>query len=214
MQLPCAHPPPPPSSALWARAGDAGHSHVLLWLLGRAARLTDGDATIVVLSGIGDDDAAHLAAALMADATVTSLSLRGGQLGDEGVARLAEALKVNTTMTTLDLTGNLFSAVGTSHLAEALAANTTLTKLDIGSNLIGNVGIGHLAEALRSNTTLAFLGVGYSGIGAVGAQVLDALSVGSLDALDLQLNHLTLDSDRATLDLLRQAWGDRPGLYL
>mmetsp|Transcript_46950 Transcript_46950/g.108227 ORF Transcript_46950/g.108227 Transcript_46950/m.108227 type:complete len:118 (+) Transcript_46950:99-452(+) len=117
-------------------------------------------------------------------------------------------------MTTLDLTGNLFSAVGTSHLAEALAANTTLTKLDIGSNLIGNVGIGHLAEALRSNTTLAFLGVGYSGIGAVGAQVLDALSVGSLDALDLQLNHLTLDSDRATLDLLRQAWGDRPGLYL
>jgi hypothetical protein len=218
--------------ALWARAGEAGQACVLAWLLARAARLTTGDASIVDLRGIGDDDAVHLAAALMADCTVKSLWLRGSQIGDEGCECLAAALKVNETITDLNLEANLFGALGTSHLAEALRVNTTLTKLELGSNMLGNVGITYLAEALKVNTALNSLGVAYNGIGAVGVQHLaDALTVrkaiapelfalaGLLNGplmvgLDLQLNHLTLDSDGPTLDLLRQAWGDRPGLYL
>jgi hypothetical protein len=62
---------------LWIGAGEAGHAPVLQWLLARAARLSAGDATQLDIrhGEMRGEGALHLASALRADTTLTSLNL-------------------------------------------------------------------------------------------------------------------------------------------
>mmetsp|Transcript_37302 Transcript_37302/g.92838 ORF Transcript_37302/g.92838 Transcript_37302/m.92838 type:complete len:168 (-) Transcript_37302:12-515(-) len=109
--------------ALWKRAGDAGHAHVLQWLLGRAAMLSPGDATQLNLCScnIGDKGMLHLASALAANATVIRLHIACNEIGAIGAQHIAEVLKVNATVTELDLRGgNNIGAVGVRHITEVL----------------------------------------------------------------------------------------------
>ena len=68
---------------------------------------------------IGDEGAAEIAGALVANKTLTLLNLSHNLIGDEGVEELAEALSANGTLVTLDLRANKITARGGALLDKA-----------------------------------------------------------------------------------------------
>ncbi|KAJ8598966.1 hypothetical protein CTAYLR_010708, partial [Chrysophaeum taylorii] len=89
-------------------------------------------------SGIGNDEAASLAAALVKNTSLQTLNLSGNRIGAEGAARLAEFLEKNTSLQTLDLRSNGIGAKGAARLAAALEKNTSLQALYLSGNEISD----------------------------------------------------------------------------
>ncbi|KAJ1632221.1 hypothetical protein T492DRAFT_868687, partial [Pavlovales sp. CCMP2436] len=180
---------------LWIGAGEAGHTHVLQWLLGQAAMLSTGNATELDLfdCSIGDEGMLYLASALRADTTLASLNVLRNKLTEAADAMLlAFELRVNATVSQLDLRYNDIGAIGAQHIAEALKLNATVTQLVLFDNFIGAIGAQHIAEALKVNATVIQLDLRSNDIGAIGAQhIVMALKVNAtVTQLDLGDNHI------------------------
>ena len=87
----------------------------------------------------------------------TSVDLPRRGLGDEDAAALAAELAVNTSVTELNLEGNRVGAAGAASLASALEKNTTLLTLDLGTNGVGaafRASLERVKSALSSGTRL------------------------------------------------------------
>ena len=163
-----------------------------------ATTLSASSCRLAVLNidkaGIGAEGAHVLAAALEANATLTSISMQRNGLGRKGGRALGEALSNNSSVTHLDLSlndigpqgglafaealrtpgGRLASLVmvrcglgpdGGRALGAALEVNTSLTRLDVTQNDLGTSGGIAFGAALATNTTLSSLTFTFNRIG-------------------------------------------------
>jgi hypothetical protein len=147
------------------------------------ARLLGGGAlTELIISQLGQQlldgpSAARLGAALLANTTLTSLSLLNGSLwnGTDATAVLLSALKAHSSLRALGFVGNSVDAAHAmaagSSLGALIAANTpALTKLVVSRNRLGDEGLRPLLEALPANTHLRILDVSNNGMSAAFAR--------------------------------------------
>ncbi len=74
-------------------------------------------------------------------ARLEELYLPRNNVGDSGGRHLAAALLRNDTVKTLSLSSNNVSTDGASHLPVALGHNSTLAKLDLSYNDLGATGL-------------------------------------------------------------------------
>ena len=138
------------------------------------------------------------------NSTLTKLWLNENQITD--ITALGNALNTNSTLIRLYLSDNQITDI--TALSNALNTNYTLTVLVLGSNQITDITA--LGNALNTNSTLTYLDIYDNQITDITA-LGNALNTNStLTTLELSLNQIT-DNDK---DILRQAWGDRNGLYL
>ncbi|KAJ1637484.1 hypothetical protein T492DRAFT_859893 [Pavlovales sp. CCMP2436] len=189
---------------LWIGAGEAGHAHILQWLLDRAARLSRGCATRLDLKNceMEDEDMLHLASALRADTTLISLDLSFHYFGDRGVNHLTCALAANGTLTTLNMLSNCWLTERGARALVAVAESkpnqirslcgiaADATYADLSDRGLDAADAVLLAFELRVNATLTKLDLGCNKIGDVGAQhIAEALKVNAtLTNLDLLYN--------------------------
>jgi hypothetical protein len=86
--------------------------------------------------GIGDDEAAKVAAFIKVNDTVEVVSLSGNKIGPRGVKAIAEALKRNKKVWYLNLGDNQIGQEGADALIDALSHNVCITKLHVDLNNI------------------------------------------------------------------------------
>jgi hypothetical protein len=139
------------------------------------ARLLGGDALATLeccnMQLLDEPAAAVLAAALRANATLTSLTLYGaGMFSDAAAAAvLLGALTSHASLRVLDLQANQIDieeqAAAGAALGALVATNApALTKLDVSSCDLGDDGLRSLFEALPHNTHLRTLSCLHNGI--------------------------------------------------
>jgi Ran GTPase-activating protein (RanGAP) involved in mRNA processing and transport len=85
----------------------------------------------VSLNQIGDDGAAHLAAMLEYNRSLSVLNVKWCSVGDAGLERLGRALPCNTTLRELDLRLNPFTAEGIARFADLMGDMRRLRKLEL-----------------------------------------------------------------------------------
>lgn len=156
-----------------------------------AALLADNKVKSLSLaeSGFNDADAKKLAAALPS-CSLERLELADNVLGTVGPRHLAGAIAPRSTIRSLGLSGCGLGAEGVEFFAQALKAGAPLTSLDVSCNGIGDCGAGHLALALEVSAGLCTLLMSENGIGDSGAEHM-AASLGaakSLKTLDMSYN--------------------------
>jgi len=166
---------------------------------------------------ICDQGTEHVAAALQANVSLTSVNLQSNRIGAFGANFLAEALLANTTLRSVDLSqnqmgsacavaaiqANSVSAIdihdndigdeGAGHLADALGGgNVTLKRLNLCNTGVGDRGAELLARALQVNTTITSLALGGNDIGNVGSSAIAVAlkNSTSMASLDLQYNYM------------------------
>ncbi|KAJ1639957.1 hypothetical protein T492DRAFT_584373 [Pavlovales sp. CCMP2436] len=181
---------------LWKRAGDAGHAHVLQWLLDRAARLLPGDVTRLDFNDCGtrDEDMPHLASALRADTTLTEVDFSHNGITDEGAQHLADALATNATLTDISVLGNDLTEEGVRALVAAAESKPNQIKslrgiaedavsVDFSARDLGPADAVLLAFDIRVkfNATVTVLILSRNYIGPVCAQhIAEALKVNAM----------------------------------
>ena len=148
-----------------------------------------------LVCGISNLGMETLARALAVNRTLEYLDISSNNIGDAGIAHIANALLTNATLKTLRVRHlkGLISHSCAESLARALADNCSSLKiLDIADNNIGDKGIAHIANALLTNTLLKQLSVQNCDISGLGAESLArALAVNcSLEELDISHNNI------------------------
>jgi Ran GTPase-activating protein (RanGAP) involved in mRNA processing and transport len=117
--------------------------------------------------------AALLSDALLANTSLTSLSLEYSNFGRNAAAAvvLLTALTGHPRLRNIDLSGNRvprvlrWAAAACAALGALVAANApSLQQLDVSYNALGDAGLGPLVEALRHNTHLRVLNCAHNGM--------------------------------------------------
>ena len=157
------------ASLAWLKARPAK------WGARAAERLGPGNDFLYELDlydscAIDDEGARHIATALAANRTITSVDLRDNQIGDAGVEALITALQSSSIVTSLDLTGNknigeeakaalrkAWGARGASGLTlddgSSVTADNILGHEDVGGLVFNNLSLTELVALADANPT-------------------------------------------------------------
>lgn len=128
-------------------------------------------------------------AAVLPQAGILSMDLRGNNLGDDGLRFLSNALSNGAKVQNLHLAQNGFSAAGIKFLADALPWSQVKV-LYIYTNNIGDEGAGYLAAAFPQSL-LQDLDIGNSNLGIQGIRwIIDALLKSQIQYLSLWQSHI------------------------
>lgn len=148
---------------------------------------------------LGDDTGKAIGAMLVANTSLTSLSLSWNKFRRAGADAIAAGLLTNQHITSIDLSWNSFgdmSPLGV--MCEVLGKNTTLTHLNLGRNRVTGNGCTVIAAALAANTSLLLLELDGNPVGAAGAKEMVTLTLPDDDAdlvLDRYEGELAEDSE-------------------
>jgi hypothetical protein len=161
-------PPPSASTADVCDSASEGVDSSLRWLQTRPAawgaraaeRLGPANDFLFELElydncAIDDEGARHIAIALAANSTLTSVNLSSNRISDAGVQRLSQALHTARAVTALDLSSNLVGASGAAALVRLLSsAECSLQNLNVEGSDIPAEQRDALREAWGSRTGL------------------------------------------------------------
>jgi Ran GTPase-activating protein (RanGAP) involved in mRNA processing and transport len=118
--------------------------------------------------GVNEESAVALAAALLANKSVTLLDLQDNWIGEKGAAALAFALTShNKSIERLDLSRNSLGMFGAFSIAGIFVHNNSITELCLCRTQFNNKHTEALAAALAGNNKLAKLDLSANNIGAV-----------------------------------------------
>jgi Ran GTPase-activating protein (RanGAP) involved in mRNA processing and transport len=109
------------------------------------------DIPVCSISGEG---AAHLAAALTNNHSLTWLDISDNPIGDIGAAAIGDLVSNNTALTTLEMSECGITSEGCVQLAAGLTENTTLGTLWMRGNHVGVDGAKALSVMIAMNKTL------------------------------------------------------------
>lgn len=144
------------------------------------------------IPGMNLTDAEHMARAVRASGSLTTLLLPGNAIGDELAAVLAPGLADNRTLTCLDLSHNHLSAKGAALLIDAVlgesASGSVVVQLSLADNLLGPEAGSSLSRLLSTCESLERLDVGMNALGEAAPGVLEAATE------SCSLTHLRLAS--------------------
>jgi Ran GTPase-activating protein (RanGAP) involved in mRNA processing and transport len=105
-------------------------------------------------SNISGEGAAHLAAALTNNHSLTELDISVNPIGETGAIAFGNLVSINRALTTLSMDRCRINHAGCVQLAEGLTENTTLQTLWMQDNRIGVDGARALSEMITKNKTL------------------------------------------------------------
>jgi len=132
------------------------------------------------------------------------LDLNMNWIGPQGAAALATALRGLPRLAHLALSENELRAEGATKLSEVLESCHDLTRLDLSHNDIGPDGVRELANRLPpclSSLDLSENNLGDQGCAHLAEQLPAQACAGSIQALDLRLNAISMDSELALRQL-------------
>ena len=142
---------------------------------------------------LGPLGARHLSRGLQLG-PLRELDIKGNDIGDEGAEWIAAALEANANLTTLDLGYNYIGPRGVRAIADALRNNTALRTLSLYyDNEYGAEGAVALAEMLKVNEGLHTLNLRGNAIGVEGARAFAAAVRAQGERIDSTLRYLDLD---------------------
>ena len=134
-----------------------------------------------------------------ADSALRRLSLDQNAIGNEGAAAIGGALVANAALLSVDLSYNRIGTAGTEALAAGVGANRALRELWLSSNGVGDAGAVALSAMLRNNTALRTLALWDSGVSCDGADAIEralrvnrALAQLFLEANDAEASELIM----------------------
>lgn len=96
-------------------------------------------------TGIGDNEAVKIAAALEKNSTMRCINLANNHIKTNGANALAKVLQgqgaKSCTIRKLNLSNNAIGYQGANYIADALASAETLEELNLSGNALGNAGV-------------------------------------------------------------------------
>ena len=110
------------------------------------------------VTGITDEDMAHLSKILASNTTLEELWLFNSNITDNGVQYICEGLTKNQTLTYLNISGNhQITSVSTSTIADLIQTTTALKELRLHNTSLKDDDIKTICTSLTKNITMQTL---------------------------------------------------------